>query len=244
MRETVRTVFEGLVRERAGSLHCVLRKHRFAGLETNVTAHDDARLVEALRRRDERAFVEVVRQYHGPLLRLALVYARTHAVAEEIVQDAWLGVIQGIETFEGRSSFRTWLFRILVNRARTRAEREGRTVPFSSLPLGPNEPAVDAARFLPADHPEWPLHWAIPPTAWGGSPEAELLSRETLDLVERAIADLPPAQREVITLRDVEGWASEEVCNALGLSETNQRVLLHRARSRVRAALERYFTLE
>lgn len=213
----------------------------------NVTAYDDAPLVDALKRRDERAFVQIVQQYHGQLLRLALVYERSHAVAEEIVQDAWLGVVQGIDAFEGRSSFKTWLFRILVNRARTRAEREGRTVPFSSLwdaAAEPNEPAVDPDRFLPATDPEWPLHWAVPPEAWGSSPEAQLLSRESLDLVERAIAELPPAQREVITLRDVEGWESEEVCNVLGISETNQRVLLHRARSRVRSALERHFNPE
>jgi RNA polymerase sigma-70 factor, ECF subfamily len=213
----------------------------------NVTAYDDAPLVEALKRRDEAAFVAVVRQYHAQLLRLALVYARSRAVAEEIVQDAWLGVVQGIDAFECRSSFKTWLFRILVNRARTRAEREGRTVPFSSLwdaASEPNEPAVDPDRFLPATDPDWPLHWAVPPTSWGSSPEAQLLSRESLDLVERAISELPPAQREVITLRDVDGWTSEEVCNVLGITETNQRVLLHRARSRVRAALERYFNVE
>jgi RNA polymerase sigma-70 factor (ECF subfamily) len=216
-------------------------------VEANVTVHDDALLVDALRRRDERAFVQVVQTYHGQLLRLAMVYARSRAVAEEIVQDAWLGVVQGIETFQGRSAFKPWLFRILVNRARTRAEREGRTVPFSSLwdaSSEPNEPAVDPDRFLPADHPDWAFHWATPPSAWGASPEAELLSSESLALVEQAIASLPPAQREVITLRDVEGWASEEVCNVLGVSETNQRVLLHRARSRVRATLERHFNSE
>jgi RNA polymerase sigma-70 factor (ECF subfamily) len=214
-------------------------------LETKAIAPDD-RLVAALKRRDERAFVEVVRMYHGRLLRLALVHARTHAVAEEIVQDAWLGVVQGIDAFEGRSSFRTWLFRILVNRARTRAEREGRMVPFSSLgdPVGPNEPSVDPDRFLPADHPDWAHHWAVPPEAWGSSPEAELLTRESMRFVEDAIAALPPNQREVITLRDVQGMDSVEVCNILGISETNQRVLLHRARSRVRAALERHFTVE
>lgn len=213
----------------------------------NLTAHDDAMLVDALRRRDERAFVQIVRQYHGQLLRLAMVYARSRAVAEEIVQDVWLGVVQGVDAFEGRSSFKTWLFRILVNRARTRAEREGRTIPFSHLwdaSAGPHEPAVDPDRFLPATDPEWPLHWAMPPKAWDSAPDAQLLARESLDLVERAIADLPPAQREVITLRDVEGWEADEVCNVLGISETNQRVLLHRARSRVRAALERHFDRE
>jgi RNA polymerase sigma-70 factor (ECF subfamily) len=209
---------------------------------TGGTQHDDARLIDALKRRDEAAFVALVNRYQAPLFRLALVYAGTKAVAEEIVQDTWLGVLKGIERFEARSSFRTWLFRILVNRARTRAEREGRTVPFSALGdvEERDEPAVPASRFIDASHSEWPFHWAVPPTSWGGSPEARLLSRETLALVEGAIAALPPAQRAVITLRDVDGATSEETCNVLGISETNQRVLLHRARSRVRAALERH----
>jgi RNA polymerase sigma-70 factor, ECF subfamily len=191
--------------------------------------------------------VRLVQRYQGPLLRLALVYTRSRAVAEEIVQDTWLGVLQGIERFERRSSFKTWLFRILVNRARTRREREGRTVPFSALgdaALEPAEPAVAPERFLGPSHPEWPLHWAVPPRSWGASPEEQLLTQETLDLVEHAIAALPPAWREVITLRDVEGWTAEEVCNVLGISETNQRVLLHRARSRVRGVLERHFDAE
>jgi len=210
-------------------------------------AHDDAPLIDALKQRNEAAFVELIERYQSPLLRLALVYAGSRAVAEEIVQDTWLGVLQGIEKFEGRSSFKTWLFRILVNRARTRAEREGRTVPFSALGekvLEPDEPAVPAERFLGPDDPQWPLHWASPPHAWGASPEEQLLMKETLDLVERAVTALPPAQREVITLRDVEEWTGEEVCNVLEISETNQRVLLHRARSRVRAVLERHFDRE
>jgi len=209
--------------------------------------HDDAQLIDGLIRRDEAAFVSLVRRYQGALLRLALIYARTRAVAEEIVQETWLGVLQGIERFERRSSFKTWLFRILVNRARTRGEREGRTVPFSALgdsALEPAEPAVDPERFLEATHPQWAFHWAVPPKSWGSSPEEQLLARETIDLVHRAIAGLPPAWREVITLRDVEGWTSEEVCNVLGITETNQRVLLHRARSRVRGALESHFDTE
>ena len=217
---------------------------------TTHTKHaepDDAELIDALKQRDEAAFVRLVQRYQGPLLPLALVYARSRAVAEEVVQETWLGVLEGIERFERRSSFKTWLFRILVNRARTRGEREGRTIPFSALgdaTLEPVEPAVAADRFLGPTHPQWPLHWAVPPKSWGESPEEELLARETLELVERAIAALPPAWREVITLRDVEGWTAEEVCNVLGLSETNQRVLLHRARSRVRGVLERHFDPE
>ncbi len=207
-------------------------------------AGDEAQLIDALRRQDEAAFVQLVERYQGPLLRLALVYARSRAVAEDIVQDTWLGVLQGIHKFEGRSSFKTWLFRILVNRARTRAEREGRTLPFSALgdaTIESGEPAVPAHRFLGATDPQWPHHWASPPKAWGGSPEDQLLARETLDLIALEIARLPPAQREVITLRDVEGWSAEEACNVLGITDTNQRVLLHRARSRVRGALESHF---
>jgi RNA polymerase sigma-70 factor (ECF subfamily) len=205
---------------------------------------DDSELLAALRRRDDRVFVEVVTRYHAPLLRLALTYAQSRAVAEEIVQDTWLGVIQGIDRFEGRASFKTWLFRILVNRARTRAEREGRTVPFSSLEgeaEAPGEPAVSPDRFLGADHPEWPHHWSAPPRTWGASPEALVVRRETLERIGQAIAALSAAQRQVITLRDVDGLTSEEVCNVLQISETNQRVLLHRARSRVRGMLESYF---
>ena len=209
------------------------------------TAPEDERaLIDALRRRDEAAFAELVRRYAGPMLRLARMYARSAAVAEEVVQEAWLGVLQGIERFEARSSFKTWLFRILVNRARTRAEREARTIPFSSVgienPGGVEEPAVPVERFRPAGDPVAPFHWGAPPRSWGASPEEQLLSQETMDVVARAIVALAPGQREVVTLRDVEGWTAQEVCNVLDISDSNQRVLLHRGRSRVRAALERH----
>jgi RNA polymerase sigma-70 factor (ECF subfamily) len=214
---------------------------------SNDLVVDEGQLLAALKARDESAFVTLVRYYHGPLLRLAMVHCGSHAVAEEIVQETWLGVLQGIDRFEGRASFKTWLFRILVNRARTRSERESRTVPFSELvsnETGGDEPAVSPDRFLGADHPEWPHHWSAPPSSWGGSPDEALVSKEARELVAGAISGLPPAQRQVITLRDVEGWSAEEVCNALDISETNQRVLLHRARSRVRGALEGYFGKE
>jgi RNA polymerase sigma-70 factor (ECF subfamily) len=210
---------------------------------TTTEADADAQLVAALKRRDEAAFVTLVERYQHSLLRLALVYCRTMAVAEEIVQDTWLGVIQGIDRFEGRASFKTWLFQILVNRARTRAEREGRAVSFSSLAEEAEmsgEPAVPPERFRPVDD-KWPNNWAVPPQSWGESTDAGLLARETMDLVKRAIAKLPSAQQQVITLRDVEGWTAEDVCNVLLISETNQRVLLHRARSHVRSALESHF---
>ena len=202
---------------------------------------DERDMVAALRRRDEGAFRALVQRYQGALLRLALVYVRSAAVAEEVVQDAWLGALQGIDAFEGRSSFKTWLFRILVNRARTRGGREGRQIAFSDLAdaAAGTEAAVPPERFRGAGD-EWPGHWAVPPRSWGGSPEQRLLAGETLEQIERAVAALPPAQREVLTLRDIEGLSAEEACNVLGVTDTNQRVLLHRARARVRAALERY----
>jgi RNA polymerase sigma-70 factor (ECF subfamily) len=210
---------------------------------TTHHADGDAALITALKQRDEAAFVALVQRYQRPLLRLALVYCRSVAVAEDIVQDTWLGVIQGIDRFEGRAAFKTWLFQILVNRARTRAEREGRAVSFSSLAEeaeAPGEPAVPAERFRPLDD-KWPNNWALPPQSWGESADGGLLAAETMDLVKRAIARLPSAQQQVITLRDLEGWPAEDVCNVLMISETNQRVLLHRARSQVRSALEAHF---
>jgi RNA polymerase sigma-70 factor (ECF subfamily) len=152
-----------------------------------------------------------------------------------------LGVLNGIERFEARSSLKTWIFRILTNIAKTRAQREGRTLPFSALerPGTVPEPAVGPERFLPPDHERWPGHWSARPEPW---PEDSLLAAEARSVVKEAIEALPPAQRAVISLRDVEGWSSDETGNALGLTETNQRVLLHRARSKVRQALEDYFS--
>ena len=204
---------------------------------------DEARndpLVERLRNGDEAAFAELVARYHRPMLRLASIFVRDRALAEEVVQETWLGVIRGIDRFEERSSLKTWIFRILTNTAKTRAEREGRTVPFSAVldPRDEDEPSVDPDRFAGAGH------WTSPPRSWDEVPEQRMLSAETRDKIAEAIEGLPPSQREVITLRDVEGWSAEEVCNVLGLSETNQRVLLHRARTKVRKALARYFTDE
>jgi RNA polymerase sigma-70 factor (ECF subfamily) len=200
---------------------------------------DDAALIAALRARDERAFEAVMREYNPSLLRVAQVYVASRAVAEEVVQETWIGVLNGIDRFEGRSSLKTWIFRILTNIAKTRGQREGRTVPFSALerPGAVPEAAVDADRFRRPGDERWPGHWASRPEPW---PEDRLLAAETREVVERAIEQLPPAQRAVISLRDVEGWSAEEARNALGVSETNQRVLLHRARSKVRQALENY----
>jgi RNA polymerase sigma-70 factor (ECF subfamily) len=200
----------------------------------------DAPVMAALRAGDEAAFADLVDRYHGRLVRLATVYVHNRAVAEEVAQEAWLGVLRGLDRFEGRSSLKVWVFSILTNCARSRARREGRTLPFSSFAGAAEEdgaePAVEPERFRAADPGRG--HWVSVPDNWDEVPEQRLLAAETLALVERAIAALPPTQRAVITLRDVEGCASDEVCAVLGLSEGNQRVLLHRARSRVRRALE------
>jgi RNA polymerase sigma-70 factor, ECF subfamily len=203
---------------------------------------DESRLLEQLRRGDEASFTALIQQYESSMVRVALLYVKSRAVAEEVVQDAWLGVLKGLDRFEGRSSLKTWIFRILTNTAKTRAEREGRSVPFSSLAAAGEEggPAVEPDRFLGDEH-RWAGHWSSAPQRWEALPEGRLLAGETLDRVAAAIEGLPPNQREVITLRDVEGWTSEEVCNTLEISETNQRVLLHRARSKVRRELEEYF---
>jgi RNA polymerase sigma-70 factor, ECF subfamily len=200
----------------------------------------DAELLARLRRADEAAFLELVERYGPMMLRVALTYVRSRAVAEEVVQDTWIGVLNSLDRFEGRSSLRTWLLRILTNRATTRGVREARCVPFSSLEReGADEPSVDPERFQgPAGR--FPGGWAAFPCDWETVPEQRLLAQETLAQVESAIRTLPGRQQEVIVLRDVEGWSAEEVCDALDLSAVNQRVLLHRARSRVRGALERY----
>lgn len=198
---------------------------------------EELRTLARLRAGDESAFAELVERHQAQMLRVALGFVSSRAVAEEVVQEAWLGVLRGLERFEGRSSLRTWIFRILTNTAKTRGQRESRSVPFSSLAARDDEAAVDADRFLPPDRE----YWASPPNRWDELPEGALLAHETGRVVVDAIALLPASQQAVITLRDLHGWSSGEVCNALELAETNQRVLLHRARSKVRAALEAHF---
>ncbi|MGI8513477.1 MAG: RNA polymerase sigma factor [Solirubrobacteraceae bacterium] len=203
---------------------------------------DDDALVAALRARDERAFATLVDRHHAALLRVASLYVRDRAAAEEVVQETWLAVIEGIDRFQARSSLKTWLFRILANRAQTRGQREARSVPFSALAARDadgEEPAVDPARFTAAAD-RHPGRWAAPPRAWETLPEERLLSQETLGRVAEAIEALPGAQRTVVRLRDVEGWSAAEVAEALEISDGNQRVLLHRGRSKVRQALEDY----
>jgi RNA polymerase sigma-70 factor, ECF subfamily len=199
---------------------------------------EDHELVQRLREGDENAFAELIDRYGATMLRVAQMYVKDRASAEEVVQETWLAVLNGIDRFEERSSLKTWLFRILTNRAKTRGERDGRSIPFSSLAGAgeEDEPAVDPDRFLGPDSPE-PGAWAAPPRAW---PQDRVLQKETLDVIKMAIEQLPDAQREVIRLRDVEGWDPMEVADALEITDGNQRVLLHRARSKVRAALEAY----
>jgi RNA polymerase sigma-70 factor (ECF subfamily) len=189
---------------------------------------DESALVAALRGGDRQAFMELVETYTPGMRRLALSFVRTPAVADDVVQEAWLGVLKGLDRFEGRSSLKTWIYRIVANIARTRAVREARSAPFSSFATE-DEPSVDPERFIPNGD------WGSPIEPWRA-----VLDTEARDVIARAIAALPDQQRQVIELRDVEGWSSDEVRNVLELSETNQRVLLHRARSKVRIALEDY----
>ncbi|HMC06607.1 MAG TPA: RNA polymerase sigma factor [Solirubrobacterales bacterium] len=216
-----------------------------AGGPPGATREDDRKLVAALRRGDEEAFRTLVDE-HGPLLlRLAMMHLPSRAIAEEVVQDTWLAVLDGIDRFEGRSALRTWIASILLNKARTRGQREGRILPFALFRRRYEEgsgPALEPERFQGrrGERPGW---WARPPAAWE-SPEEQLEGAETREALFEAIRSLPVRQREVITLRDVSGWSAEEVRNVLDLSETNQRVLLHRARSKVRAALEEHFATE
>jgi RNA polymerase sigma-70 factor (ECF subfamily) len=203
----------------------------------------DAEFVDRLRAGDEGAFLALVARYSAAMHRLASIYL-PHAVAEEVVQDAWLGVLRGIHGFRARSSLKTWLFKILMNQTRTRVAREGRSVPFSAMSDPEAESAessVDPKRFFASDYPQTSDHWATPPKSWGDSPEDCFLSKEAAAKIHQAIEALPPSQREVITLCDIEGCDPAEVSEVLGLTASNQRVLLHRARSKVRQALELYF---
>jgi RNA polymerase sigma-70 factor, ECF subfamily len=196
--------------------------------------NEETGFVLRLRARDEEAFRGLVRRHHGAMVRLARTFVQSGATAEEVVQETWMAVLQGLDRFEGRSSLKTWIFSILANRARTRAVRDSRMVLFSEIgeeELG--EPAVDPSRFLPSGS------WSEPPQPWDlASPEDRFASAQLLEHARNAIDGLPGGQRAVVLLRDVEGCTAEEACNILGLTETNQRVLLHRGRSRVRKALE------
>ena len=210
-----------------------------AGSEHTRT-EDERALVAALRRGDESAFATLVDRHSAGLLRLARTYVSSVAVAEDVVQETWLALLRGLDRFEERSTIKTWLFRVAANIARTRGVQERRTTPFSSLGDDEQGPTVDPSRFRPPDDPDWPHHWAAPPQRWDTSPEARLMAYETREQLAQALAALPPRQRSVVALRDVEGLTADEVCELLDLSAGNQRVLLHRGRARLRQALEDY----
>lgn len=208
---------------------------------TTAELADDSQLLARLRAGDERAFFILINRFHGSMVRLARTYVPSAADAEEVAQEAWLGVLTGLDRFEERSSLRTWIFRILTYQAMSRGKRAQRTIPFSGLVRSTDERAhrsVQPERFLGASD-ELSGHWAHPPQPWG-EPEEHVITSETMALISKTIDSLPPSQRRVMTLRDIEGWTSAQVCELLGLSEGNQRVLLHRARSQVRTALEQY----
>jgi RNA polymerase sigma-70 factor (ECF subfamily) len=205
-------------------------------------ASADEQLLESLRSGDEAAFTQLVDLHGSSLLRVARMYVPSRAVAEEVVQETWIGLLESLDRFEGRSSLKTWLFRILLNSAKKRAAKERRQIPFSAVweaKEEATEPSVDPDRFL-GPSSKWAGHWHQPPKPIDELPEERLLATEVRARLGEVINGLPPAQKEVITLRDVEGWTAGEVCNALDISETNQRVLLHRARAKVRHALEDY----
>jgi RNA polymerase sigma-70 factor (ECF subfamily) len=196
----------------------------------------DEALIPKLCAGDESAYVALIGRYHARLLRLSRSFVRTQASAEEVVQETWLAVLQGIDRFEQRSSFKVWLFQILTNRAKTLGQREGRTTPFSSLDADDLQQPPELLASFRADG-----HWKSPPPAWDeASPEVLLLRRETRQAMEAAIQVLPPVQRAVLIMRDLEGLDAESVCSLLQISESNQRVLLHRARTQVRLLLEKH----
>jgi RNA polymerase sigma-70 factor (ECF subfamily) len=205
--------------------------------------HDDLALAQAIAAGDEASFVALVSAHQNMLSRLARRWL-VESIAEEAVQEAWLVALRSAGRFEGRSSIRSWLCGVLLNVCRARDRIERRTVPASSLvdeAEGDAEPALHPHRFIRSSH-HWGGHWRIPPVAWPEpSPEDALLNKELAERIEAAVAQLPPGQRDVFLLRDVEGLSGEEACNVLGIRDTHQRVLLHRARSRIRAALEVYF---
>jgi len=202
---------------------------------------DEARTIEALLAGDEEAFRALIDLHGGPMLRVALLYASSRAVAEEIVQETWLAMLGALGAFERRSSLKTWLFTILVNCAKRRAEREGRSVPFSSVPADVvDEAGTESDEFFDASHPRWAHCWTTVVRTWETIPGEGLLGDELQRRLAAAVRALPESQRLVFTLHDVEGLSGEEVCNALALSGSNQRVLLHRARLKVRSALRQY----
>ncbi len=219
--------------------HSNLGQHPALSSASAGSPANDASMIAALCRRDEHALGQLIELYQGALVHTAMIYVASLAVAEEVVQETWISLLQSLDRFEGRCSLKTWIFRILTNRAKARGVREARSVPFSALRRlndDADEPSVDPTAFDPSSQ-----QWITTPQSWESIPEERVLAQETRTHIQQAVVGLPPAQRTVIVLRDIEGWSSEEVCGMLNISESNQRVLLHRARSKVRQALEQYF---
>lgn len=198
---------------------------------------DESALVSALREGDEDAFIALVETHHPAMVRLAQHYVSSRAVAEEVVQDSWIGVLKGLPGFEGRSSLRSWIFQIVINQAKTRGQREARSVPTRSLAEDEDGPSVDPDRFFPDGHPTQGGRWLHPVSNWR-VPHLEARASELREVIDREISLLPEKQAAVVRLRDGFGFSSAEVCDTLMISEANQRVLLHRARSRLRQRLE------
>ena len=208
--------------------------------QADVVSYADADLLAQLRAGDEAAMAQLVDQWSPAMFRVARSFVDSPQSAEDAVQDAWLGMLSGLAAFEGRSSLRTWTFTILVNRARTRGAREARTLPRSPL-AGHDEVAADDCLAGPGGEPARTWSSIDAPSRWDTAPENVALSKETLLELDRALSGLPARQRQVVTMRDVCGMSSEEVCAAMGISPANQRVLLHRARAILRAALAGYY---
>jgi RNA polymerase sigma-70 factor, ECF subfamily len=207
---------------------------------------DETQFIAALRAGEETAFVELIDRYHAGMVRLAHVFVRDAAIAEEVVQEAWLGVLRGLDRFEAHSSLRRWISSILINRAKTRAARERRSIPFSALTddtgVESFESSVEPERFRPDDAEQWRGGWVSFPREWNNGPDEQILSQETQNHIHACIEALPVSQRDVVVLRDVHGFSAEETCSLLRISEVNQRVLLHRGRAKVRGALEQYLS--
>ena len=216
-----------------------------SGTQDSLRADDERRLLHALRAGDESAFIALIETYHMSMLQLATVLVRNQAVAEEIVQEAWLGVLEAIRDFDERSSLKTWIFRILIETAKARAAREHSTVPVPEtwdISSQPFQPALESERFRPPDAPQWAGGWVSFPPSWGDAPEERLLAADTVTCIRDAIEALPTNQRTVVELRDAQGWTADEVRYVLEISELGQRALLHRGRSKVRRSLERQLT--
>jgi RNA polymerase sigma-70 factor (ECF subfamily) len=223
----------------AGPQHPTLARPGVRVRDVSETLPDDAVVVAGLRRRDETTFTALVDAWSSGMLRAARAFVADDHAAQDVVQETWLGVLRGIDRFRGDSSLRTWAYRILINRAKTRGVRDARTVP-AGLTADERGPTVSPHRFRGPDE-AYPGHWRSFPAAWP-TPEDGALSAETRRHLAVALTGLPPRQRAVVTLRDVDGYTSDEVCDLLTISSTNQRVLLHRGRAALRAALEAYLT--